>query len=110
MAPGDNSHCVFTNRDLIVDLAINKTVSDPNPDVGETITFTLTIVNNGPDNATNVTIHDTVNSGFNFVTNSMTGGDSQNQSAPGLVWTLDSIPTGASNAITLDYQVTIVPP
>ena len=36
------------------DLALAKTVSDPTPNVGDTITFTVTLTNNGPDAATDV--------------------------------------------------------
>ena len=34
---------------------MTKTVSNPTPNVGDTITFTVTLTNNGPNNATNVT-------------------------------------------------------
>ena len=35
---------------------MTKTVSDPTPNVGDTITFTVTLTNNGPNAATNVTV------------------------------------------------------
>ena len=108
LAPGDVSSCTFTNRDLITDLQITKTVSDINPVPGGLpITFTLTVVNNGPDDATNVIIDDTVLTGFTFVPSSMTGGDTQNQTAPGLVWTINSLPAGAANAVILNYQASV---
>ena len=34
------------------DLAVTKTVSDPTPNVGDTVTFTVTLTNNGPSDAT----------------------------------------------------------
>ena len=40
------------------DLALTKTVSNPTPNVGDTITFTVTLTNNGPDTATNVQVTD----------------------------------------------------
>ena len=36
------------------DLAVTKTVSNPTPNVGDTITFTVTLTNTGPDAATGV--------------------------------------------------------
>ncbi|MBU7029974.1 MAG: DUF11 domain-containing protein, partial [Theionarchaea archaeon] len=40
------------------DLRIEKTVSDPTPNVGDTVTFTITVYNDGPDTATNVDVED----------------------------------------------------
>ena len=54
LGPGENVTCVFVNDDIGVDLNINKTVSDSSPNVGDTITFTITVTNNGPSQATNV--------------------------------------------------------
>ncbi len=102
--------CTFTNRDLITDLEIIKTVSNENPVVGETVTFELQVINNGPDDATNVVINDSVLAGFSFVASSMTGGDTQNQTAPDLVWTINSLPAGAANAETLTYQAVVNAP
>ena len=99
--------CTFTNEDLIANLEITKTVNDLNPSVGDTITFMLDVVNNGPSDATNVVINDTVLAGFTFVVNSMVGGDTQNQTAPSLVWTINSLPVGAANAVTLTYQAVV---
>ncbi|NBP89272.1 MAG: DUF11 domain-containing protein, partial [Planctomycetia bacterium] len=41
------------------DLEVIKTVDNPTPNVGDTITFTVTVTNNGPDTATGVEITDT---------------------------------------------------
>ena len=42
------------------DLLVNKTVNDATPNVGDIITFTIDVTNNGPDVANNVldVIHD----------------------------------------------------
>ena len=107
---GDNATCTFTNRDLLTDLQITKTVSNFNPIVGEVITFELTVTNNGPDDATNVVVNDTVLNGFTFQALSMLGGDSRNQTAPNLEWIINSLPAGAANAVVLNYQATVVAP
>jgi len=36
------------------DLSLDKTVDDPNPVVGDIVTYTITVTNDGPDDATNV--------------------------------------------------------
>jgi hypothetical protein len=37
---------------------VTKAVNNPTPNVGETVMFTLTLTNNGPDTATNVVLVD----------------------------------------------------
>ena len=46
------------------DLALTKTVSDPTPNVGDTITYTVTLTDNGPDAATNVQVTDLLPAGL----------------------------------------------
>jgi len=92
------------------DVQILKTASNLTPMVGDVITFDLVITNNGPDVALDIVIDDVVLSGFTFVAGSMTGGTTQNQVAPNLQWTIDSLASGAGNAITLQYQATVVIP
>src|SRR5262249_24620277 len=46
------------------DLAVTKAVSDPKPNVGDTISFTVTVTNNGPDAATNVAVLDLMPAGL----------------------------------------------
>ena len=52
-----NNTASATETPQQADLAVTKTVSDPTPNVGDTITFTVTLTNNGPDAATDVTVH-----------------------------------------------------
>src|SRR5262249_56177259 len=53
----NNSDTASTNPQE-ADLALAKTVSNSHPNVGDTITFTVTLTDNGPSNATNVQVTD----------------------------------------------------
>lgn len=57
---------VFLIRTSSVDLSVTKTVNNPVPDFGESITFTVSAINNGPLNTTNVQVRDLLPSGFSF--------------------------------------------
>lgn len=46
------------------DLQIEKTVSESIPEVGEVVTFTLKVTNNGPHSAANIVVTDIVPSGY----------------------------------------------
>ena len=49
----------------LVDLAIVKTVNNQTPYYADTVTYTITVTNNGPNAATDVVVTDTVPSGMN---------------------------------------------
>ena len=49
-----NNTASATETPQQADLAITKTVSNPTPNVGDIITFTVTLTNTGPDAATGV--------------------------------------------------------
>ncbi len=107
LAPGANVTCSITNTNLGIDLVIAKAVSDATPDIGDTITFTLTVTNDGPDTATNATVTDIVPAGFSYAGN-ITGGTSFDDTDPagaGLSWALASVPVGTPIVLTFDVTV-----
>jgi len=109
--PGEKVVCTFINIDKGVDLVITKSTSDSSPNIGDTLTFTLLVKNDGPDTATNLHVLDPVTAGFSYVASSMTGGDVQDDSSPtgvGLDWTINNLPANAS--VTLTFQATVLPP
>src|SRR5262249_32754608 len=84
------------------DLAVAKTVNDSTPDVGDTVTFTVTLTNNGPNIATNVRLTDALPAGLSFV--SATPSQGTYDSLTGL-WTVGTVLAGASSTLMLMAQV-----
>jgi len=109
VANQDEITCSYTNTQKAVDLRISKTVNDPTPNIGETITFSLLVENLGPATATDVLITDIIPAGFTYVSGSMTGispavaGITPDESSPagtGLTWTIASLAKDASSTLT----------
>ena len=87
------------------DLALTKTVSDATPNVGDTVTFTVTASNAGPDAATGVEVTDVLPAGLTFV--SATPSQGTYTAGTGL-WDVGAIAAGAS--ATLTVVATVVSP
>lgn len=108
LQPGSDVTCAITNNDLGIDLSIAKAVDDATPNIGQTITFTLTVLNNGPDVATNATVNDVVPAGFTYVPGSIAGGTSSDDTDPtgtGLDWSLANMPVGTPFTLSFDATV-----
>ena len=83
-----NNTASATETPQQADLALTKTVSDPTPNVGDTITFTVTLTNQGPDAATGVQVTDLLPAGLTFV--SATPSQGSYISGTG-VWTVGTV-------------------
>ena len=93
---------------LEADLELAKTASSLTPDVGSTVTFTLTLTNDGPDTATNVEVTDTLPNGYEYVASSIAGADGRNDSdTSSLKWTVNSIANDGVVTV-LSYQAKIL--
>jgi uncharacterized repeat protein (TIGR01451 family) len=96
--PSNNTDSV-TETPQYADLAVEKVVDDPNPNVGGQITFTITVRNLGADAATNVALQDILPTGLTFVSASPQSGTSY---APATgVWTVNSLDVNASKLLTI---------
>ena len=82
------------------DLVIGKTVNDAAPDEGDTVTFTVTVTNSGPAQATNVSIDDALPAGLTAGTVTPSQGS---WTAP--TWAVGTIDSGSS--ATLMIQATV---
>ncbi|MTW23307.1 DUF11 domain-containing protein, partial [Allochromatium palmeri] len=73
------------------DLVLTKSVDEPTPTVGDVVTFTLRVHNQGPANATEVRVIEPLPSGYSYVAATPSVGTYD--SATG-VWTLGALATG----------------
>src|SRR5204862_43868 len=71
----DNNSSNATETPQQADLQVAKVVSNPTPNVGDTVSFTVTLTNKGPDAATNVTVKDVLPPGLTFVSASASAGN-----------------------------------
>ena len=85
----------------IADLSLEKLVSKTNPNVGETITYTIKVKNAGPDNATNVQVKDVLPTGLTFVSST----DFTNTS--GLLLSNNIASVSAGGEVNLSFQATV---
>ncbi|HWR24015.1 MAG TPA: DUF11 domain-containing protein [Feifaniaceae bacterium] len=81
------------------------TVSHPEPLVGETVTFTIILTNNGPDDATGVTVSAPLPAGLTFVSATPSQGTYNDTTG---IWTVGSVASGA--AATLQLTATVAVP
>jgi uncharacterized repeat protein (TIGR01451 family) len=102
--PADNTS-EFSNAVIVVeatDLYVAKTVDNSTPNESATITYTITVTNNGPAQATTIVVTDLLPAGVTY--SSDTPSQGAYVSGTG-VWTVGTINSGAS--ATLDIQATV---
>jgi uncharacterized repeat protein (TIGR01451 family) len=87
-----------------VDVAITKTDTVDPVTAGENLTYTLVVTNNGPSNATNVVVTDTLPTQFSFATGAATQG-TVTQAAGVATATIGSLTPGQSETITITGSV-----
>ncbi|MFC4723094.1 LamG-like jellyroll fold domain-containing protein [Geojedonia litorea] len=85
------------------DLAITKTVNDTNPAVNDVITYTITVSNNGPLKANNITVLDVLPPELAYQSSTNSQGDPYN-SLNG-EWFANDLNAGASATLTIDALV-----
>ena len=72
------------------------------PLVGSTIVSTIVATNNGPYTATGVTVTDILQSGYTYVSSTVTSGIFNNSTGN---WTIDTLNSGASEILTVTATV-----
>ena len=102
---GDDHDCVQTppEDDPEVDIEVEKTASDLNPEIGDQITYTITVTNNGPADANNLEVTDVLPGAVSYVSDAPSAGSYDNNTG---IWTLPFLAAGDSETldITVDIQ------
>ena len=86
------------------DLALSKGVNNQAPTEGQTITYTITLTNNGPGDGSGIVISDTMPAGLNLPGGIPSQG-TFNLGQPTIVWTVDNLTAGQSATLTLTARV-----
>ena len=97
-----NNHSIFVCIPE-ADLSIEKAVNSMTPDVGDTVTFTLTATNNGPDSAPGVVVTDQLPSGYAYVSDN--GGVATVENSGEIVWTIGTLANGADVSLQITATV-----
>jgi uncharacterized repeat protein (TIGR01451 family) len=82
------------------DLVIEKSVSDTAPNLGDTVTWTIDVVNKGPDTAEKVIVSDTLPDGVTFLTASSDQFDVESGE-----WSIGDLAAGEGATLTFDVSV-----
>ncbi|MEM7584672.1 MAG: DUF11 domain-containing protein [Acidobacteriota bacterium] len=98
--PGDETDTETTSIGVSADLRVSKTDSVDPVVAGENLTYTVTVNNDGPSEATNVVVTDTLPSGVTLVS---TSGCLEPTAVP--TCTLGTIPSGGSGQYTITVTV-----
>ncbi|MGC9308961.1 MAG: hypothetical protein ACP5FL_09340, partial [Thermoplasmatota archaeon] len=84
------------------DLEVTKSVDNMDPSPGETIVFTITVNNTGPDNATNVEVTDSLSLGFIHISNTTTQGFYNNATG---IWDIGTLTHFSSATLTITAEL-----
>jgi gliding motility-associated-like protein/uncharacterized repeat protein (TIGR01451 family) len=87
------------------DLSVVKTVSNTRPFVGQTVVFTITASNSGPNAATGVEVTDVLQSGYTYVSSNTSTGSYDPSTG---VWTIGTLNNGATCVLTITVTVNAI--
>src|SRR5437879_9275709 len=105
---GETVTCTFTNTGVTsADLSVTKSDGDTPVAAGDgvTRTYTITVSNAGPSDATGVTLSDTWPGGFTRGTTTPSQGTCTTTTGQNFSCSLGTIPAGGSATVTVDYTV-----
>jgi len=99
----NNSDDEYTDVREVTDLVLEKSVDNSSPNVGDEITFTIRVENNGLVEAENVRVEDILLPGiFTYISSSVTTGSYDDGSG---VWSVGNLNPGDSAQLTISVRV-----
>jgi uncharacterized repeat protein (TIGR01451 family) len=101
----NNSSTASTTVNGSADLSITKTDSPDPVQVGQNLTYTITVTNNGPNSATGVTVTDTLPAGVTFVSATPSQGSCSGTST--VTCNLGTLGNGVSANVTIIVTPTV---
>ena len=100
--PGAEASPDATIAAASADLKVTKTVDNPAPNEGDSVTYTIVVENNGPSDATSVEVDDTLPPGVTYVSHLESTGSYH----PGIgLWLVGSLPYGGSRTLWITGTV-----
>ena len=99
--PDDPSEDIVVGNDA--DLVTGKTVNNGTPNEGDTIVYTLTLTNSGPNQATNLTLTDQLPAGVTYVSDDGAGAYASGTG----VWTIGTLNNGATATLNITATVDV---
>jgi uncharacterized repeat protein (TIGR01451 family) len=100
-AAGQRAEVVLLDTAQRADLALTKSVDNAAPAVNTNVVFTLTVTNNGPNNATGVVVNDFLPTGLTYVSD-----DGGGAYVPGTgLWTVGALANAASATLHITATV-----
>lgn len=87
------------------DLDVSKTVSNTTPSVGQQITYTVTVFNNGPRDASSAEIEDILPAGLTYVSSSTANGSYNQNTGRWIIDDLDEGQTATLQIVAIVNQV-----
>lgn len=86
----------------VADLSLTQAVSNPNPELGEDVTFTIALSNDGPDQATNIEVTDFLPFELIFDRSAVTQGEYDDLDG---IWFVGNLPAGQTATLTITATV-----
>lgn len=89
--------CIITVPDA-ADVQVNQTTDKTSYNLGDTVTVTVTVKNNGPDNASGVSIKDLLPTGLNYSSSTASTGSYDNTTG---IWKIGNLNNGSTVTLTI---------